>query len=96
MEHARIALEAEGFVYRHIAGMDIFLDSPEAKVREAVHVIFAGEKVREEELLPNPDVSDSEEADNFTILSLQALVQIKLTAFRDKGRMHLRDLIELD
>ena len=95
LEHARIALEADGFVYRHIAGKELFLDSPGAKAREAVHVVFAGERVREEELLPNPDVSDSEEADNFTILSLQALVQIKLTVFRDKDRMHLRDLIDV-
>ncbi len=95
LEHARIALEADGFVYRHIAGKELFLDSPGAQAREAMHLIFAGERVREEELLPNPDVSDSEEADNFTILSLQALVQIKLTAFRDKGRMHLRDLIDV-
>ena len=95
LEHARIALEADGFVYRHIAGKELFLDSPGAQARGAVHLIFAGERVREEELLPNPDVSDSEEADNFTILSLQALVQIKLTAFRDKDRMHLRDLIDV-
>lgn len=29
----------------------------------------------------------------FTVLALEALVRIKLTAFRDKGRTHLRDLI---
>ena len=95
LEIATTALESEGFVYRHIAGMDIFLDSPEAKAREAVHIVFAGERVRPDELLSNPDVFDSEEADNFTILSLQALVQIKLTAFQDKDRMHLRDLIDV-
>ena len=95
LEIATTALESEGFVYRHIAGMDIFLDSLEAKAREAVHIVFAGERVRPDELLSNPDVFDSEEADNFTILSLQALVQIKLTAFQDKDRMHLRDLIDV-
>ena len=95
LEIATTALESEGFVYRHIAGMDIFLDSPEAKAREAVHIVFAGERVRPDELLSNPDVFDSEEADNFTILSLQALVQIKLTAFQDKDRMYLRDLIDV-
>ena len=29
------------------------------------------------------------------MLSLEALVRIKLTAFRDKDRVHLRDLIEV-
>lgn len=91
----RAALEAAGFVYRHSAGMDLFLDGPQASARDAVHVIFAGEKVRPHEALPNPDVTDSEAAEAFRVLSLDALVQIKLTAFRDKDRTHLRDLIEL-
>ncbi len=91
----KTALESAGFVYRHTAGVDVFLDGPGAKVRDAVHVIFAGEKVRAEELLPNPEVTDSEAGDRFRVLSLKALVQIKLTAFRDKDRTHLRDLLEV-
>jgi hypothetical protein len=73
----------------------MFLDGPGASARDAVHVIFAGEKVRPHEALPNPDVTDSESADRFRVLSLEALVRIKLTAFRDKDRTHLRDLLEL-
>ena len=38
---------------------------------------------------------DSEDAGAFRVLSLAALVQIKLTAFRDKDRTHLRDLIDV-
>jgi hypothetical protein len=92
---ARTALEAEGFVYYHTAGLDMFLDGPEARARDAVHIVFAGEKVRETEPFPNPDVTDSEEADRFRIISLVALVQIKLTAHRDKDKTHLRDLIDV-
>src|SRR3954468_17720397 len=80
---AQAALEKVGFVYRHMAGMDVFLDGPGAKARNAVHIVFAGEKVRPAEPAANPDVSESEPAEHFRILSLQALVQIKLTAFRD-------------
>jgi hypothetical protein len=89
------ALEGAGFAYRHTAGVDLFLDGPDAKARDAVHVVFAGEKVREGEALPNPDVADSESADHYRVLTLRALVQIKLTAFRDKDRTHLRDLLEV-
>ena len=89
------ALEKVGFMYRHSAGIDLFLDGPDAKARDAVHIVFAGEKVRAHELLPNPDVTESEPADRFRVLSLPALVQIKLTAFRDKDRTHLRDLLEV-
>jgi hypothetical protein len=92
---ATAALEAAGFVYRHAAGLDVFLDGPAAKARDAVHVVFAGEKVRPEEPLPNPAVTDSEAADDYRILTLRALVQIKLTAYRDKDRTHLRDLLDV-
>lgn len=92
---ATAALESVGFVFRHIAGMDVFLDGPEAKARDAVHIIFAGEKVRAHEALPNPDVMDSESTDHFRVLSLEALARIKLTAFRDKDRMQLRDLLDV-
>jgi hypothetical protein len=95
LEAVKSALEKAGFVYRHSAGVDLFLDGPEAKARDAVHVVFAGEKVRPHESLPNPDVTDSELADRFRILSLPALVRVKLTAFRDKDRTHLRDLLEV-
>lgn len=89
------ALEEAGFVYRHSAGMDMFLDGPGAKARDAVHVVFGGEKVREEYVLPAPDVEQSEPTASFRVLSLDALVQMELTAFDRKNRMHLRDLIDI-
>jgi hypothetical protein len=92
---ARMALEQAGFVYRHVANMDMFLDGPDAKARDAVHVVFAAEKVRAEYAAPVPDVSESEETETFRLLSLDALVQMKLTSFRDKDRVHLRDLMDV-
>src|SRR5439155_6644958 len=49
----RAALESAGFVYRHAGGMDLFLDSPAAKPREAVRIIFANEKVKPREPVAN-------------------------------------------
>lgn len=92
---AKAALQAAGFVHRHVAGVDAFLDGPAAKPRDAVHVVFANEKVRPHEPLANPDVRESEDAGLFRVLALDALVRIKLTAFRDKDRTHLRDLIDI-
>jgi hypothetical protein len=51
------ALESAGFIYRRVAGMDAFLDAPRTKVRDAVHFVFAGERVRPSELAANPDLS---------------------------------------
>src|SRR5215469_3539940 len=45
---ARRALEQAGFAYRHAASMDMFLDGQDAKARDAVHIVFAAEKVRED------------------------------------------------
>ena len=96
LPQAQAALERVGFVYRHVAGMDVFLDGPNAKARDAVHVVFADEKVRPHEALPNPDAAQSELLTQYRVLSLEALVQIKLTAFRDKDRTHLRDLLDVE
>ncbi len=87
------ALTEAGFVRRHAAGIDMFLDGPQAKARDAVHVVFAGEKVRPEYALPAPDVTESEVSASLRILSLGALVRMKLTSFRRKDQVHLLDLI---
>jgi len=95
LDAAAIALAEAGFVHRHTAGLEMFLDGAGAKAREAVHVVFAGEKVRPAYALPAPDVSQSEPAPSFRLLDLDALVRMKLTSFRDKDRMHLRDLLDV-
>ncbi len=92
---AETALAKAGFVYRHVGGMDVFLDGASAKIRDAVHVVFAGEKVRSHEALPNPDAAQSIFLTRYRVLSLEALVQIKLTAFRIKDKMHLIDLRDI-
>jgi hypothetical protein len=60
-----------------------------------VHVVFAGEKVREEYTEPAPQITESQMVGRFRVLSLDALVRMKLTSFRDKDRVHLRDLIDV-
>jgi hypothetical protein len=89
------AMESAGFHFRHVRGVDMFLDGPNAKARDAVHLVFAGEKVRPDDPLPSPDLALSESAGQFKVLGLPELVQMKLTAFRDKDRTHLRDLLEV-
>ena len=92
---AKAALAKAGFIYRHAKSLDMFLDGPKAKARDAVHIVFAAEKVTPDSLAPAPDVIESEDAGTFRLVTLEALVRMKLTAFRDKDRTHLRDLIEV-
>ena len=95
LERAKVALAAAGFVYRHTASIDMFLDGPGARARDAVHVVFAGEKVRPEYVCPAPDPAETEQQSEMRVLTLEALVRMKLTSFRDKDRTHLRDLIDV-
>jgi len=95
LEGAKAALTKAGFVYRHVKGIDMFLDGPGAKARDAVHVIFAGEKVRSVDLLPAPEIGESEATPMYRVVALESLVRMKLTSFRDKDRTHLRDMIDV-
>lgn len=89
------AMAKAGFVHRHVKNIDMFLDGPNAKARDAVHIVFAAEKVKADSLAAAPDVAESEATETFRLVTLDALVRMKLTAFRDKDRTHLRDLIEV-
>lgn len=95
LESAIQAMSRAGFVFRHVAGVDLFLDGPDAKARDAVHIIFAGEKVRPDYAEAAPSLAEAQRLDEISVLSLPALVRMKLTSHRDKDRTHLRDLIEV-
>lgn len=95
LERAIVALESEGFLYRRSAGISMFLDGPNAKARDAVHVVFAGKKVRDEYPIPVPDVDQFVLMEGARTLPFERLVTMKLTSFHDKDRVHLRDLISV-
>jgi len=88
-------LQSVGFVHHNVNGVDLFIDGPEGSVRSAVHVVFAGERVREDYLSPAPDVTESQPGPEFPVPTLEALVRMKLTSFRLKHRVHLIDLLEV-
>jgi len=90
---AKAALEPAGFVYCQSFGVDMFLDGPEGRPTQAVHLLFAGEQIRTNDPAIAPDIADSEPAAEFRVVSLEALVRMKLTAFRLKDQVHLLDLI---
>ena len=95
LEAATLALEAAGFVYRNLSGLDLFLDGTTGRPLDAVHIVFAGEKVRPDHVLPSPDVVDSVPAAQFQVVTLDPLVKMKLNSYRDKDRTHLRDMISV-
>lgn len=94
-DSAKLALEGVGFVYRHAASIDMFLDGPGSKARDAVHILYANEKVRQEYSCPTPDVDEANRDGTFRTLNLESLLRMKLTSFRDKDRTHVRDMIDV-
>jgi hypothetical protein len=95
LDAATAALTPAGFVFRRVKGIDMFLDGPGAKARDAVHLLFAAERVRPEDPVPAPEIAESEPNPPFRVLALEALVRMKLTANRDKDRTHLRDMLDV-
>jgi hypothetical protein len=90
---AQAALTAAGFHYSETLDVHMFLDSPDANSRQAVRVLFANEKVQQEYLLPTPDLSEAEAAEEYRVLNLEALVRMKLTSFLRKDQVHVLDMI---
>lgn len=87
------AMTVAGFVPARVLGEDVFLDGPDALPSEAVHVVWAGEKVRAHYTEAAPDAAWNRVVNDVRMIELEPLVRMKLTSFRDKDRTHVRDLI---
>jgi hypothetical protein len=82
-----------GFVYRHVAGVDMLVDAQEPEARSAVHLIFVREKFRPDYLEPVPRFSPPVRTTEGVLLApVVDLVRMKLTSYRLKDRVHVQDL----
>lgn len=90
------ALETAGFVHRHAAGIEMFIDGPDGRAREGIHIVFAGEKVRPDYACPAPSLGHTvRSARGLTVLALEDLVRMKLTSYRLKDQVHLQDMVQV-
>lgn len=82
-----------GFAYRHVAGVDMLVDSDRPRAANAVHLIFAGEKVRQGEIAAVPEFSAPKLMQGGVLVaSVADLVVMKLTGFRLKDKVHIKDM----
>lgn len=91
-----VALQPHGFKYRKVLGIPAFIPMG-GKFRDGVHVVFAGKKVRETDLMSAPELNDkllTLSADQVVYLDLVNLMRMKLTSFRLKDRAHVQDFLE--
>lgn len=91
-DRVRTAIESAGFTHAASAREVVFVNSADPQTREAVYVEFANERIHPTDAAVNPDVIESEPADRFSVLTLDALVRTKLISFSDKDRADLQFL----
>lgn len=88
-----VAAESQGFRFRHVAGVDMLLY--EDRPLNAVHLRFAGENGKPSQLVPNPDLAPERKmikGQEVWVIPVADLVRMKLSANRDKDRVHIRSL----
>ena len=95
LETAKTALEAAGFVYRHMKSIDLFLDGPGSKAGDAVHIVFAGENVTSNSVTVSPAIDEIDADGPFVVANLEALVRMKLTSYLRKNQVLLLDMIDV-
>ncbi len=87
-------VEPFGLQYRHVAGVDMLVQTGEPSARRAVHLVFTGEKVRKDYPEPAPELGPYRTIRGIRLIPLPDLIRMKLTSFRIRDQMHLKDLDE--
>ncbi len=95
LDRAKTAMDAAGFEYAFTYGAHLFKERPDGKPSEGVQLLFAGEKVKETDTVPVPEMSESDRGAAFQVISRDARVRMKLVAFRLKDPVHLQDMARL-
>lgn len=88
-------LQGVGFEYAFVNGIHVFINGRDGKPSRGVHLRFANEKVKDSYPLPTADVTESVPADDYRVVSLEALVNMKLNSYRRKDQVHLQDLLDI-
>ncbi|MBV9307991.1 MAG: hypothetical protein JO185_23055 [Acidobacteriaceae bacterium] len=85
--------EANGFQFRHAVGVDMLLYGGDKK--QAVHLVFAGEKTKPEQLEPNPSINPIRESvygSEVWIIPVEDLLRLKLSVNRLKDQVQIQDM----
>jgi hypothetical protein len=94
LERIKQAVEPFGLSYRHVAGVDMLVQAGRPSARRAVHMLFAGEKVRPDAVDATPELGSPRIIRGIVLTPVADLVRMKLTSFRAKDEAHIKDLDE--
>jgi hypothetical protein len=93
LDRATEAMQAVGFHRDKVMDVTVFLDGPDGKPSQGVHILRAGQKVKDSYATPTPQIEQSTMIDGKRIVDLQELVGMKLNSYRRKDQTHLQDMI---
>jgi hypothetical protein len=94
LERIEAAMAPYGWKYRHTAGVDMLVQADRPSARRAVHMLFTGERVKEDSPEPTPELGKSRTLNGVRLIPLEQLLVMKLTSFRLKDQTHIKDLQE--
>jgi hypothetical protein len=83
-----------GLKFRHTAGVDMLVQADAPSARRAVHMLFTGERVKEDSPEPTPGLGEGRTINGIRLIPLEDLIRMKLTSFRAKDEAHINDLDE--
>lgn len=96
LERAKKAILQVGLLFEEVAGVAMFLEPVDPSPKRAVHLIWAGEKVRDHEAHAAPNIEERHTGpEGFQVLDLLALIKMKLMAYRHLDQAHLCDMIDV-
>ena len=93
LDRAEVAMTNAGFVRGKVMNVIMFIDGPDGKPSQGVHILLAGQKVKQNYATATPTVDQIQKIDDKRVVELAELVQMKLNSYRDKDRTHFRDMI---
>jgi hypothetical protein len=97
LERVKETATRHGFRFRHTAGLDMLLYGEEKKAIKGIHLVFSGETVKDNQA-PNPPIAPEPiniYGKEIPVVPVAELVRMKLNAFRDKDRVHVRAMDEI-
>jgi hypothetical protein len=95
LERIKEAAAARGFRFRHTAGVDMLMYGKTDSARNAVHLIFSGERVRPNQAAPNPPIAPEKKrihGGEVMVIPVADLVRMKLSSFRLKDQVHIKSM----
>jgi hypothetical protein len=96
LRQAAEAMSAAGFDLEEVGGVMMFLERADPMPSRAVHLIFAGEKIKPSDPYPAPPVAKGiRSPEGVDAIQLRELLILKLIAFHRVDQVHIADMIKV-